>query len=285
LVGPRTAPLDPPRAATLIGRLSAIAGVTHVVGLRVPPAGSVPAGTRDENSLPLVSRCADLLATRLATCQDPAAIVVIDANGVGKGAFGVAALPTVRPVPAASLDVAPLAAVVVATDGRSAAIEQARTEMESASGVPWSDTAVTALNLGANSRRQAVTLMRISNGALVLTLLIAGFSLAVSVAGGLVERKRPFALLRLAGMRPGELQRVLLVETAAPLLTVAVSSAALGLVMAAYVLRVVQVEWMPPEPLYWGALGGGLLLALAVTSAATMPLVNRLTSLQTARFE
>jgi hypothetical protein len=43
------------------------------------------------------------------------------------------------------------------------------------------------------------TVERLAFIAVALTLLVAGCSLAVAVGGGLVERKRPFSLLRLSG--------------------------------------------------------------------------------------
>src|SRR5207248_3684842 len=49
-----------------------------------------------------------------------------------------------------------------------------------------------------------------------LTLLVAGCSLAVAVAGGLIERRRPFTLLRLTGTPAGVLSRVVLLESALP---------------------------------------------------------------------
>jgi hypothetical protein len=51
----------------------------------------------------------------------------------------------------------------------------------------------------------ANTVELMSNVGLGFVLLVAGCSLAV--AGGLVERKRPFALLRLSGMRVRDLHR------------------------------------------------------------------------------
>src|SRR4029450_4247665 len=55
-----------------------------------------------------------------------------------------------------------------------------------------------------------------------LTLLVAGCSRAVAVGGGLVERKRPFTLLRLTGAPTPALYRVVLLEAILPLLLAAV---------------------------------------------------------------
>ena len=79
----------------------------------------------------------------------------------------------------------------------------------------------------ASSRLTQVS--RMVNLALAFTLVIAGCGLAVAVAGGIIERKRPFALLRLSGMHLAELRRVALLEAAAPLLLIALASAVLGL--------------------------------------------------------
>ncbi len=182
-------------------------------------------------------------------------------------------------------DPLPLLALLVSADGRPSTMESLRTAIETATAgytasLPW-----TTGELKAQSHKQADQIMRISDAVLLTTLLIAGLSLAVSVAGGLVERKRPFALLRLAGMRPGELRRVLLAETAGRLVTVALASAGLGMAVTADVAWVSHVPWRVPPPSYWWVLGGGIALALGVAVAATVPLLRRLTSLETARFE
>ena len=53
-----------------------------------------------------------------------------------------------------------------------------------------------------------------------LTLIVAGCSLAVAVGGGLVDRKRPFTLLRVSGVPVSALSRVVLMEAALPPRTV-----------------------------------------------------------------
>jgi hypothetical protein len=69
---------------------------------------------------------------------------------------------------------------------------------------------------------------RISTAVLLATPLTTGFSLAVSVAEGLLERSRPFALLRLSGTGPGDLRRVLITEVEVPLITARTISAGIG---------------------------------------------------------
>jgi hypothetical protein len=275
--GAGTVPLPVEKANRLVAQVRAMSGVTGVLDLRWP-AASPPA--EQAGSLPAVTRCANLRATGLATCPDPAATVGLDARLLGNGFVQGIGAPAVSTAP----DRLPLLGLLVTTDGRRSTMEAVRTAIETATGetafLPW-----TTDEAKAQSHKQADQMMRISDAVLLATLLIAGFSLSVSVAGGLVERRRPFALLRLAGVRPGELRQVLLAETAGPLLTTALASAALGLAVAADVAWVNHVPWRPPQPSYWWVLGGGLALALGVAVAATVPLLGRLTSLETARFE
>ena len=121
---------------------------------------------------------------------------------------------------------------------------------------------------------------------IILCLVIAGCSLAVSVAGGLVERKRAFTLLRLSGMPLGHLYRAVLVEAAVPLVLAAVISAAVGFFVAALIIWNTGggLSVAAPGLSYFGLVVGGLLAALAIV-AATMPLLGRLTEPQSGRVE
>ena len=60
-------------------------------------------------------------------------------------------------------------------------------------------------------------------------LLVAACSLTAGMIGGLIERRRPFALLRASGMRLGELRRVVFLETAATMVVTSVVGVGLGL--------------------------------------------------------
>ena len=64
--------------------------------------------------------------------------------------------------------------------------------------------------------------------AVALTLIVAGCSLAVAVGGGLVDRKRPFTLLRVSGTQVGVLSRVVMLEAAVPLLAATVVAAGIA---------------------------------------------------------
>ncbi|HKT03517.1 MAG TPA: FtsX-like permease family protein, partial [Rugosimonospora sp.] len=265
------------RADALADRIRAMPGVTGLLDLRWATA-SAPTG--GERALPAVTRCADLRATGLGGCTDPAALMSLDARLLGNG-FVRDLQPAAAGADPRRL---PMLGLLATTDGHLSTMERVRTAIEAAvpeaAWLPW-----TTEELKGQNTRQRDQLTRISDAVLLATLLIAGFSLAVSVAGGLVERKRPFALLRLAGTRPADLRRLLLAETAAPLVTVAVVSAGLGFAVISYVAWVSHAPLRAPDPSYWWILGTGLLAATGLSWGVTAPLMNRLTSLESARFE
>ncbi|WP_027344469.1 ABC transporter permease [Hamadaea tsunoensis] len=129
-------------------------------------------------------------------------------------------------------------------------------------------------------------LERIAYGAVGLTLLIAACSLAVSSGAGMVERRRPFTLLRLTGTPMSGLTRVVLLESLLPLVSAAILAAATGYVLAAVVVDTLGKKSGIPLPggAYFLATGGGLVLSLAVI-CSTLPLLRMLIRTDTARFE
>ncbi len=130
-------------------------------------------------------------------------------------------------------------------------------------------------------------LQRLVYFAVTLTILVAGCSLAVSIGGGLVERKRPFTLLRVSGTPLGTLYRVVLLEAVLPLVGGAVAAGALAYGMSVLAILRVAPVGTPVPPLagtYYAALGAGLALALAVI-AVTLPLLGRMTTPANVRFE
>jgi hypothetical protein len=120
-----------------------------------------------------------------------------------------------------------------------------------------------------------------------LTLVVAGCSLAVAVGGGLVDRKRPFTLLRVSGTQAGVLSRVVLLEAAVPLLAATILAAAI-----AYGTSVLAVVRLAPAGTaipqlgrdYYTIMGVGLVIAFGVITV-TLPLLRRMTAPATIRFE
>lgn len=152
----------------------------------------------------------------------------------------------------------------------------------------WSVNALVPATFGEIAgTRQAVydALEHVAFAAVGLTLLVAGCSLAVSAGGGILERKRPFTLLRLTGTSMSSLAGVVLLESALPLLAAALVAAGTGWGLAATVATSLSDSALPfPGWWYVAITGAGLLIALAVI-LLTLPLLARLTRTQTARFE
>ncbi len=122
-----------------------------------------------------------------------------------------------------------------------------------------------------------------------LTLFVAAYSLAVTAAGSIVERKRPFALLRLSGTSGPTLYRVVLLESLLPLVTASLVAVATGWGVAIpFVKALPKLRNEPglavPGPVYYIAMALGLVFALAVISS-TLPLLGRVTQPNNARFE
>jgi hypothetical protein len=134
---------------------------------------------------------------------------------------------------------------------------------------------------------RAATFEKILYAAIALTLIVAGCSLAVSVGGGLVDRKRPFTLLRVSGTQVGVLSRVVLFEAAVPLVAATVVAAAIayGTSLLAF-LRLAPVGTAIPQlgRDYYAIMGIGLVVAFGVITV-TLPLLHRMTAPSTIRFE
>ena len=100
---------------------------------------------------------------------------------------------------------------------------------------------------------------------------------------GLNDRKRPFSLLRLTGAPLGVLRRVVALEAAVPLVVIAVVSAGTGLLAAQLFLRAQLGDSLsPPGAEYYAIVLAGLAVSLGII-AATLPLLERITSPEVAR--
>ena len=177
----------------------------------------------------------------------------------------------------------PVSAVVVATSGSSAAIERVRTELERA--FPLQGTPVNVEALDPSTARLLTMIQAMTDVIIVASLIIAACSLAVNVTAGLTERRRPFSLLRLAGVPRKLLHRVVTLESALPLLLVAAVSIVVGLLAAAlYLHSQVGLAFSLPGVSYWTTVIGGLAASMAII-AATFPILDRITGPEVARNE
>ncbi|MGB6457030.1 MAG: FtsX-like permease family protein [Streptosporangiaceae bacterium] len=194
------------------------------------------------------------------------------------------------PIPAragGSVGRLPLGEVLVRTSNP-ATLEKIRTIMGAYTAAAGSSSVPQTFGEVARSRAAVYSeIETIALAVVAVTLVVAGCSLAVAVGGGLMERKRPFTLLRVTGVQLRVLHRVVLLESVLPMTLTAVVAAAAGLGTAASVLRTLElsVGSVPlPGPVYFLTLGSALAASLAVL-LATLPLLSRVTVPDEVRFE
>jgi hypothetical protein len=123
--------------------------------------------------------------------------------------------------------------------------------------------------------------------AVMLTIVVAGCSLVVSIGGGLVDRKRPFTLMRVSGTPLSTLTGVVLLEAVLPLAAAVVAAAGIAYGMSVFaVLRLAPAGTPVPglNGTYWATMGAGLAIALAAI-CVTLPLLGRMTTPASVRFE
>jgi hypothetical protein len=289
----------------LVSRLATTPGVRGVVVVHAVhvgpsvasgaggPGGPVgPGGPGSGPATGLVA-CADLAhIPTLGRCEpgaNVAAIPWLSGGGIGSShsPLGANIVRPAAPVIPAQVQALPVRSLYVDTDGSTAAVERVRTALETS--LPRSpDTITPPSTLGEISptaQQELAGYKRLADVAIVASLPIAACSLAVSVAAGLTDRKRPFSLLRLTGTPLGVLRRVVALEAAVPLVVVSVLSAGSGLVAADLFLRAQLSESLhAPGGAYYAAVGIALVVAFGII-AATLPLLERMTGPEVARNE
>lgn len=272
----------PQNAQELIARLRGLRGVRMV--LPVYATGPANDGMSPDGLVPAADWARLSVYGPVQGRITAGAAVTVPADELLRGDLEPRGSWTAAVPPAGGLAARPLRALVVTTDGSDLSVERVRTALQVA--LPAYAPPVAASHLNDGSRALVGLLQRMVDVGIILSLVIAGCSLAVSVAGGLIERKRPFSLLRLTGMPLAHLRRVVVLEAAVPLLLVAVVSAAAGLLAADLILRATPNGFglSPPAASYYLIMTGGVVAALAIV-AATLPLLGRLTEPQSARME
>ena len=279
--------LPPADGDKLVAELRAFTDVTTVPVYSLPPTG----GGANPGLNTAVVGCAGMRVIRaLGTCEPGVSYAQASAESL----YGDNPRDTTVPIVGASSPPYPagvsrlyLQAVLIKAPDQ-ATLERVRTFLithtrESVSGTaPRTFGEAVAARLGV-----ATTVQRLVDVAVALTMLVAGCSLAVSAGGGLLERKRPFTMLRLAGTPTGTLYRVVLTEAVLPLVAAMIAAAG-----TAYGISVLTIKQMAPAgtpmPLlghvYYLTTGAGLVASLLVI-VATLPLLSRITSLENVRFE
>ncbi len=194
--------------------------------------------------------------------------------------MAAATWPAADVAPAALADL-PVDAIAVATDGTAGAVERARTVLESQ--IPATFAPQTISEMRARSTDDVNRMQRLADVVMLASLPIAGCSLAVNVAGGLAERRRPFSLLRLTGVPLSTLRRVIAFEATVPLLVSVVVAAGSGFAAAGLFVRAQLDQALePPGVTYYVLLVAGVAASLAII-ASTLPLLAATTGPESAR--
>jgi hypothetical protein len=175
--------------------------------------------------------------------------------------------------------------LIAVTRGAPRMLELARTYLQT--GTTWTIAPLLrteASLLGANRVLKELSFVAY-NGALV-TILIAGLSLVLSTLGSIMDRKRVFGLLRLAGMPASMLDRIVLLEATVPLAAVLALSVVSGSVSAYLIVHALSdtISIGMPDPRYFYFVGAGLLGVLALLLMSKRA-AYRLLDRQTLRFD
>jgi len=280
-------------AAPLTARLSGIPGVRGVLVVRADRGLSIPGTIHNLNSngpVPAgVVSCAQLAAVpALGRCPAGATAAAFPADGFNGPLFGPDAATITWPaanVPAARLDTLGVDAINVATNGSVPAVEQARTVLENAPAYPAIRAPSTIGDIVARDNSVNGDYQQLANVVILVSLPIAGCTLAAGIAAGLADRKRPFSLLRLTGARLATLRHVVALEGAVPLLSVAAVAIGTGFAGAAMFASEAQGHSMvAPGAAYYLLTAGGIVVSLGII-AATFPLLARITGPEAARNE
>jgi cell division protein FtsX len=278
---------------TVLDQLRSVPGVRSVTVVRRNDAAFAPVQRQVVQGVgvdpgppvePGLVLCADLARDpSLGHCADGATVAGVPPgfqdydmpSGPGT-AFAAAA------VSADQLARLPVLSVVANTDGSAAALEEARTVLEL--GYPGAThPPSTEDDVRTDQTKTMTQWEQLANVVILASLPIAGCSLAVNVAGGLSDRKRPFSLLRLTGVPLRVLRRVVALESAVPLLAVAAVAIGTGLLAAHLFLRAqMQYNLHAPGGGYYAIVAIGLVASLAII-ASTLPLLERITGPETAR--
>jgi FtsX-like permease family len=305
--GPDAAGLDPETGGRLVSFLDSQPGVTAVPVYADPgsgPAESVVSCSAIR-ALPVLGSCAPGVAAVRASVGE----LISTDNPI----YFNSNLPAVNhssPRATESVSGLPIAALLVRTDSPDT-LERVRTYLTGFEAMSRSATSpkggggpsVWQMGLLEPETFGEVTQIRTNDdrnvervvlAIVALTLIVAGCSLAVSVAGSMLDRKRPFTLLRLAGTPLKTLTRVVLLESIAPLVAATVVAAGVAIAIAEPPLRALFAANLGPHqdfaraghPTlgYYLTMLAGLALATLVVVGA-MPLLNRITRPENARFE
>ncbi|HEX6526139.1 MAG TPA: FtsX-like permease family protein, partial [Streptosporangiaceae bacterium] len=187
--GPSPALSPIPVPAGVLGRLTAIPGVTGVTPLREQSASlsiTLHNGFRVHAAL---ASCADLARTPgLGRCPAGAQAAAVPASPAGLVNSSPSDVRTAVAISSRRLARLPGLGVIISTNGSTAAIERTRTVLELAYPAAGAPRTLSEMRAGIN--QNLGQWQRLADIVILVSLPIAGCALAASVAGGLTDRKR-----------------------------------------------------------------------------------------------
>jgi hypothetical protein len=228
----------------------------------------------------MVVECADLSRVTTLRCPLPAQVTEERVDGLFR--------PTGFSGPGPDTERLPVNVLFIPTDGSLAAEERVRTE--AAVAVPHALTRSTRdyepgpgfqpfdAETPESFFTSAGTLFWL---AMLFVVLVAACSMTVSTVAGLIDRRRPFALLRAGGVRLRQLRLIALLETGVPLAFTALAGFGAAMLVG---FAAAPDEFSVPDAGLFLALGLGLLVTLAI-SLVTWPLMDAVTRHDQVRFE
>jgi hypothetical protein len=272
---------------------SVLAGLRQIQGAQTVPIYSLPSsgGQDGPQAINSAMPCAGLrLIGAFGTCAPGLTAVQVSTWNL----YGDNPSYTTQPFVSSQNPAAPaqyaswyLQAVLVKVNSP-ATLERVRTYLVTHTPLSASGTAPRTFGEAVQARESvATTAQRLIDIAVALTLIVAGCSLAVGAGGGIIERKRPFGLLRLTGTPVATLSRVVLLEAVAPLVAATAVAASLAYAMSVLTVHKLGPTGTPTPMLghaYYLIMGAGLAGALLVVLAA-LPLLGRVSSPAGVRFE
>lgn len=125
---------------------------------------------------------------------------------------------------------------------------------------------------------------------LIITMLVGGLSVFVSIVGSVFERKKMFIRLRIIGSTVTVFVRALFIEILLPLLVLALLIIGLGIACCYWVLTSIgavdmgDISFALPGSYFWVGIGVVVVLC-SLLSLLTIPLLSRLTNLDEMRSE
>jgi hypothetical protein len=295
--GPGTIPgLPPAKAATVLAKVATIPGAVAVPLYRPARTGQaeLPADGPLAGDGGVDVRCSDAhRLPALGACPAGAGAVRMDASAMYTDNLRALNeyLPFIRsdsPITAEDGSGGQLLSdLLVGVDGP-ATLERVRTVLSAyRDDIDSFEMPMTFGEVGDVRARLFLEIQRIVTVLAGVTLLVAGCGLAVAISGSLVERKRPFTLMRVTGTGVGTLYRAVLLETVLPLVAATAVAAGVGVTVAYPIARALapgRHGVVLPHPSYALTVTGGLLVSVAII-AACLPVLGRITATEKARFE